>query len=110
MIFSSILFLLYFLPAFLLLYFLAPKKAKNAILLASSIFFYSWGAPKFIFVIFGTTLLDFFLVKKLAVSNSVKARKLFLTLSVSVNVGLLFYFKYVNFFIENFNSIFTNLA
>jgi alginate O-acetyltransferase complex protein AlgI len=97
MIFSSILFLLYFLPAFLLLYFLAPKKAKNAILLASSIFFYSWGAPKFIFVIFGTTLLDFFLVKKLAVS-------------VSVNVGLLFYFKYVNFFIENFNSIFTNLA
>jgi alginate O-acetyltransferase complex protein AlgI len=61
MIFSSILFLLYFLPAFLLLYALAPKKAKNPILLASSIFFYSWGAPKFIFVILGTTLLDFFL-------------------------------------------------
>lgn len=60
MIFSSILFLLYFLPAFLLLYALAPKKAKNPILLASSIFFYSWGAPKFIFVILGTTLLDFF--------------------------------------------------
>lgn len=110
MIFSSILFLLYFLPAFLLLYALAPKKAKNPILLASSIFFYSWGAPKFIFVILGTTLLDFFLVKKIAGSDSIKARKLFLTLSISVNVGLLFYFKYVNFFIENFNTVFHQLG
>lgn len=50
------------------------------------------------------------MVKKIAGSDSIKARKLFLTLSISVNVGLLFYFKYVNFFIENFNTVFHQLG
>jgi alginate O-acetyltransferase complex protein AlgI len=110
MVFSSILFLLYFLPAFLLLYFIVPKKAKNAVLLLSSILFYSWGAPKFILVILSTTLIDFLLVKKIAKSDSTKTRKSLLLISVSLNIGLLFYFKYVNFFIENFNAIFHQLG
>jgi alginate O-acetyltransferase complex protein AlgI len=102
--------LLYFLPAFLLLYFIVPKKAKNAVLLLSSILFYSWGAPKFILVILSTTLIDFLLVKKIAKSDSTKTRKSLLLISVSLNIGLLFYFKYVNFFIENFNAIFHQLG
>ncbi len=110
MVFSSILFLLYFLPAFFLLYFIVPKKAKNAVLLLSSILFYSWGAPKFILVILSTTLIDFLLVKKIAKSDSTKTRKSLLLISVSLNIGLLFYFKYVNFFIENFNAIFHQLG
>lgn len=105
MVFSSVIFLVYFLPAFLLLYFIAPKNLKNFVLLGSSIFFYAWGAPKFIFVILATTTVDFYFVRFLYSANDEKKRKLFLVLSLCLNVGLLFYFKYCNFFVENFNSI-----
>jgi len=105
MVFSSVTFLVYFLPIFLVIYFLSPQKLKNAVLLISSILFYSWGAPRFIFVILGTTTLDFYLVKLLYNSTSEKKRKLFLILSLCLNLGLLFYFKYCNFFIDNINSI-----
>lgn len=104
MIFSSIVFLLYFLPVFLLAYFLVPKNLKNPLILIGSIFFYAWGAPKFIFVILITTFLDFHLVKWLDKSTSEKKRKLLLSLSASINLGLLFYFKYSNFFIDNVND------
>src|SRR3984957_349801 len=103
MLFSSILFLLFFLPAFLITYYIADKKYKNIVILAFSIFFYSWGAPRFIFVILCTTLLDFYLVKLMNQSANRLHRRLMLTLSVSVNLGLLFYFKYSNFFIDNVN-------
>ncbi len=63
MVFSSIVFLLYFFPIFLLIYFFIDKEYKNAVLLIGSIFFYAWGAPKFIFVILLTTFIDFHLVK-----------------------------------------------
>jgi len=105
MVFSSVTFLVYFLPIFLVIYFLSPKKFKNLVLLISSILFYSWGAPKFIFVILATTTLDFYLVKLLYNSVSEKRRKLFLILSLCLNLGLLFYFKYCNFFIDNLNSL-----
>ena len=65
MVFSSITFLVYFLPIFLLAYHLTPNKFKNACILIFSIVFYAWGGPKFIFVILGTTFLDFFLVSKM---------------------------------------------
>lgn len=105
MVFSSIVFLLFFLPAFLLTYYLADKKYKNIVILFFSIFFYSWGAPRFIFVILGTTFLDFHLVKWMSATKNQLQRRLMLTLSVSVNIGLLFYFKYSNFFIENVNTV-----
>lgn len=105
MVFSSITFLLYFLPFFLLCYYLFQKKYRNLILILFSVFFYSWGAPKFIFVILGTTLLDFALVKKMHTAVQPTKRKIFLCLSLSVNLGLLFYFKYFNFFIDNINSM-----
>ncbi len=105
MVFSSIVFLLYFLPIFLFVYYFADKRYKNIVILLFSIFFYSWGAPKFIFVILGTTFLDFHLVKWMfGVKEKIK-RRLILALSVSVNIGLLFYFKYSNFFIENVNAV-----
>ncbi|HEY9114556.1 MAG TPA: MBOAT family protein, partial [Bacteroidales bacterium] len=103
MVFSSIVFLLYFLPAFLLTYYLVGKKYKNIVILIFSIFFYSWGAPKFIFVILGTTFVDFHLVKWMSLTKKQTQRRLMLALSVSINLGLLFYFKYSNFFIENVN-------
>ena len=105
MVFSSIAFLIYFLPVFLLLYFIVPNSIKNYVLLIGSIIFYSWGAPKFIFVILTTTLIDFILVGYLDRQESLRNRNLLMLSSVSLNVGLLFYFKYCNFFIENFNYV-----
>lgn len=105
MVFSSSIFLFIFLPIVLSLYFIVPKQFKNIVLLISSIFFYSWGAPKFIFVILGTTFVDYFFVRLLHASETKLKRNLFLILSLSINLGLLFYFKYCNFFIENVNVI-----
>ncbi len=105
MIFSSITFLVYFLPIFLLAYHLTPNKFKNACILIFSIVFYAWGGPKFIFVILGTTFLDFFLVNKMHEAKTTKTKKQILVLSLLMNLGLLFYFKYSNFFIENINAV-----
>ena len=105
MVFSSIVFLIYFLPIFLIIYHFIDKKYKNAVILFGSIFFYAWGAPKFIFVILFTTFLDFHLVTWMDKSANETKRKLILLLSVSVNLGLLFYFKYSNFFVENVNAV-----
>ncbi|MDA8715182.1 MBOAT family protein [Flavobacteriales bacterium] len=101
MVFSSTLFLFYFLPLFLLVYFATPKIAKNYVSLGFSLFFYAWGAPEFIFFLLGSCLLDFFLVK--AVEKN--GKRISLVLSLILNVGLLVYFKYANFFVENVNSL-----
>lgn len=105
MVFSGITYLVYFLPVFILLYHLVPHKFKNAVILIASIYFYSWGGPKFIFVILATTFLDFFLVKAMYEQKTKAAKNKFLVISVILNVGLLFYFKYCNFFIENINAL-----
>ncbi len=104
MVFSSIIFLLYFLPAFLLTYYFADRKYKNFVILFFSIFFYAWGAPKFIFVILGTTFLDYHLVRWMDKTENALHRRVMLALSVSINLGLLVYFKYSNFFIDNVNE------
>ncbi len=105
MVFSSITFLVYFLPIFLLAYHLTPNKFKNACILIFSIVFYAWGGPKFIFVLLGTTFLDFFLVSKMHEAKSTKTKKQLLVVSLLMNLGLLFYFKYSNFFIDNINEV-----
>ncbi len=105
MVFSSITFLFYFLPVFFFFYYLADKRYKNAIILCGSIFFYSWGAPLFIFVILGTTLVDFFVVRWMDASASKRLRTGLLCLSLTINLGLLFYFKYCNFFVDNINHV-----
>jgi alginate O-acetyltransferase complex protein AlgI len=103
MVFSSILFLLYFLPVFMLVYVLLPKNAKNYWALLVSILFYAWGAPNFIYVVLATSLLDFYLVKAIYATENQNRKKLFLSTSLVLNLGLLAYFKYANFFIENVN-------
>lgn len=105
MVFSGITFLVYFLPVFLLLYHLVPNKFKNAVILVASIYFYSWGGPKFVFVILGTTFLDFLLVNAMQNQKTQKAKRAYLVFSLCLNLGLLFYFKYCNFFIENINAL-----
>ena len=104
MVFSSIPFLLYFLPAFLLVLTLVPKTWKNVVILAFSLFFYAWGAPLFIFVLVASTIADFFIVRQLHRAQEEGRRKAFLLASLGLNLSLLAYFKYANFFIENINA------
>lgn len=103
MVFSSVLFLLYFLPVFLLVYYAVPRFLKNWWILIASIFFYAWGAPTFVFILLGSTIIDFFLVRQLHQASEQRIKKRWLLLSIAMNVGLLVYFKYANFFIDNLN-------
>lgn len=102
--FCTTTFLLTFLPLFLVVYYITPKKLKNAWLLIASIFFYSWGAPKFIFLLLTTTLIDFFLVRKMDTCEKQVVRKRYMWLAVGLNLGILIYFKYANFFIDSINA------
>lgn len=104
MVFSSITFLLYFLPVFIIIYSILPKLFRNWFILIASIFFYSWGAPTFVFLLLGSTILDFFIVRALYTSELKSTKRKYLILSLVMNLGLLAYFKYANFFIENVNA------
>jgi len=106
MVFSSIAFIFCFLPVFFLLYFLADGKYKNAVILCGSILFYAWGAPQFVFVLLATTVFDFIIVRKMDASSTKWKRKVLLCCSLFINLGLLFYFKYSNFFVDNINLLF----
>lgn len=107
MVFSSSLFLLYFLPIFFIVYHLLEHKFRNFFLLLTSIGFYAWGAPKFVFTILISVILNYFLVDQVYRSSNKKRKKLFLWLSIILNIGLLAYFKYANFFVDNLNTALT---
>ena len=109
MVFSSDLFLLYFLPAFLIIYFILGQKLKNIFALIASIFFYSWGAPDFIFIVLGSITIDFYLVKIMN-NSSGKRKQLLLGASIVLNIGMLLYFKYANFFVENVNDVLASIG
>ncbi len=109
MVFSSILFLFYFLPAVLFLYFISARKYRNLVLFLSSLFFYSWGEPRYIWIMIFSTILDYscgrYIHKNRERSNR-KKMKLGLLISIIGNLGLLSFFKYSDFLIGNINSIF----
>jgi len=110
MVFSSVIFLLYFLPVFYLSYQIFGTKYKNYLILLASIFFYAWGAPDFIFIVLGSSVIDYQIVNLLHKSQDERKRKILLFLFVSLNLGLLAYFKYANFFVENLNSLLASIG
>ena len=102
MLFSSITFLYYFLPLVLIVYFLVPKQLKNAWLLISSLFFYAWGEPRCVFLMIATVLTNYIFGILIEKSTSQKLKKIYLAISVLLTVSGLLYFKYADFFLENF--------
>ena len=106
MLFSSIPFLYYFLPAVLLAYFAAPRRAKNAVLLLFSLLFYAWGEPKYIVFMVASILQGYCFGRLLEKYHADKRRsKLCLTASVLFSLLLLGYCKYADFFLESFNAV-----
>ena len=104
MVFSSITFLYYFLPIVLLIYFIVPSKFRNLVLLISSLFFYFYGEPRYILVLLFSIVFNYYMGKLISRENN-KYRKMLFISDMIINFGLLFYFKYFDFFLDNMNQM-----
>ena len=108
MVFSSILFIFYFLPLTLLLYYAGPSRLRNLVLLVMSLAFYSWGEPVYVSIMLFSTIFDYgngLAIEKCLSSGRKRAARAVLLLSVAGNLGILGFFKYSNFFIETVNAV-----
>lgn len=109
MLFSSQVFLYFFLPITLIVYYLSPKKFRNFILLIASLIFYAWGEPVYILIMLFSTVFDYInglLIDKFQKKNQHKYAKIVLIISVVGNLAILGFFKYSDFLISNINSLF----
>ncbi len=108
MLFSSITFLFVFLPLVLITYFICPRKLRNFVLLIFSLAFYAWGEPKYIIVMTASIIVGYIsgLVTEMFLNKEKKGMaKLAMIVAVAVNLGILIFFKYSDFFILNFNKL-----
>ena len=106
MVFSSIVFLYIFLPIMLIIYFIVPNKFKNAVMIAASLIFFAWGEIRYIFIMLLLAVMDYICGKKInQYWENKKKKRLFLFIDVSVNLLILFFFKYADFIIGNINNI-----
>jgi alginate O-acetyltransferase complex protein AlgI len=105
MVFSSVLFLFYFLPVFLLLYWAVPQRFKNLVALVASLLFYAWGGLNFLALFLGSVVINFFLIRFMDEAPERWKQRIFLIISIILNVSMLFYFKYANFFLENASAV-----
>ena len=109
MVFSSAIFLFCFLPLVLAGYYLLKIEYRNAFLLFASLFFYGWGEPKFVYVIILSIFINFlfgFLISYCQGHQNDSYAKWALGVGVAANCGLLFYFKYYDFFITSVDGVF----
>ena len=106
MLFSSISFLFFFLAAIAIIYFAVPFKFKNAVLLVFSLFFYAWGGVKYAGLMVIAILLGYIFGLLIEKFREKKIAKLFVGLAVACIISFMLYFKYMDFFIDNFNKVF----
>ena len=105
MVFSSNIFLLYFMPVFFLVYFIMPRKTRNYVLLFASLLFYAWGAPKFIIQLVLSVIANFYLVRWMCHTENPKLKKWLCGFSIFIPIGLLLFYKYGNFTIQNISIL-----
>lgn len=112
MVFSSLMFLFRFMPAFFLIYFLTPRRAKNLVLFLGSLVFYAWGEPIYVLLMLFSTGSDYLhglIIEKARKQGQEKRAKAFLISSVVINLAMLGFFKYTDFLIGTVNGL-TGLA
>ncbi|MBQ3076765.1 MAG: MBOAT family protein [Clostridia bacterium] len=107
MLFSSVPFLYLYVPLVLLLYFVAPKTLKNPILLVASLFFYYYGEPVYVSLLLISSLSDYLHSLYIEAHRGERTAKWALISSISVNLGLLGFFKYADFVIATLNGLFS---
>lgn len=103
MLFSSMTFIFLFMPIVCVVYLLAKKSLQNMLLLIASLLFYAWGGPNYLAIMLLNILINY--TGALYIDRSVSHKKTFLTLTVVVNLGILIYFKYCSFLIDNINGL-----
>lgn len=103
MVFSSAIFIFLFLPITIFFYFICNERCKNLCLLLASLFFYTWGEPKYIVLMLISIIINY--IFGLCIENANKYKIVLLAIIITINLGLLFYFKYFNFFIANVTRI-----
>ncbi len=108
MLFNSIQFVI-FLPLVVILYFIIPHRFRVYFLLAASYYFYMCWKVEYIFLILGSTLIDYYAGIQIEKSKTKKRKKRFLVLSIITNLGILFSFKYFNFINESVRTVFDHL-
>lgn len=104
MLFDTAIFFV-FLLLVVLIYWRLEHKAQNYFLLAASYFFYGWWDWRFLFLMAGSTVVDFLIARQIGRSNDPRVRKVLFTLSLVLNGGILCYFKYVHFFADSFSRL-----
>lgn len=105
MLFSGLTFLYYFLPAVVIVYFIAPKKWKNGVLLTFSLFFYAWGEPKLAWLM-GVSIIAFYLCGLgIAACRNPGWKRFWMVVSVAFGLSLLGIFKYADFFLQSVHSL-----
>lgn len=107
MVFSSLEFLLMFLTITLLVYFIVPLKIRNIVLLIVSLIFYGWGEPVYVFLMIFTIAVDYIfglLVERNLKKDDRKRAKTCLVLSIVINLSILGFFKYYDFFVSTSDS------
>ncbi|MDT7833437.1 MBOAT family O-acyltransferase [Flavobacteriaceae bacterium S356] len=110
MLFNSIIFFIFLGVVVPLYYALPNKRIKHIFLVLASYFFYGYWDWRFCSLLLISTIIDFFVAKALATSNVEKKRRFFLGISLFANLGILFFFKYFNFFIDSFQSLSSDLG
>jgi len=106
MVFSSLIFILQFLPAAMLAYYLVPKRFKNLALMLSSLFFYSWGEVRYFPVMLALITVNFLCALYMdREGTDQKTKKKLLAVAVGVSLGMLIFFKYLDFIITTVNGI-----
>ncbi len=105
MLFSSVTFLFYFLPAIILLYFLVPFKFKNAVLLAFSLFFYAWGGVTYALLMVLAIIMGYIAGLLIEKFRGKKVSLVVMWIAVAAIISFMLYFKYTDFFIDNFNKV-----
>jgi len=106
LVFSTLLFLFRFLPLALLAYYIVPARWKNAVLFLVSLVFYSWGEVRYFPIMIFSTVLDFTCGQVIERHRQNKAAcRAALLVSIFCNLGMLFFFKYTDFFLTNLNHL-----
>ena len=107
MIFSSVPFMFFFFPIFLILYYLVPYKLKNYCLLFFSLIFYAWGEPIYIFLMIFSCLINY--MSGILIEKYPQKKKMWLIICIIINLALLGFYKYADFLIENINLLGFNI-
>lgn len=105
MVFSSLFFLYFFLPIVMVCYWFSPKVLKNTILLGASLFFYAWGEPKYVVLMLVSILLNYLFGLAVEYSKKRGSKKAWVLIAIIANLGILGFYKYAGFFIENINLL-----